>query len=354
MAPERLPDLTKTDRFFRVIAGRPVDRPPVWFMRQAGRYLPQYRAVRGNHDFRTVCRTPEIAATLSLQPLDILDVDATIVFNDILIPLEAMGAPFEYGERGPFLLRAVRDSRAVRALRRPDFPADDPVARTIHLLRGEIGKEVPILGFAGAPFTLACYLVEGTITPNLIHAKTMLHREPRTAHALLAKLVAMVTRYLEVQVRAGADAVQVFDTSAGALSRETYREFALPYQREVIAAVKRLGVPVFLYVNDGAAVLDDMAASGADVISVDWRMPLAEVRRRVGSRTVLQGNLDPATLFASPSRVREAVRAMIAPIAGDRRYIVNLGHGILPFTPVESVKAFVQEVHALAGKWNKA
>ena len=335
---------TKAERFRRAIRGEPVDRPPVWLMRQAGRYLSQYRAVRERHDFLTLCRTPAAAAEVSLHPLEILDVDAVIVFNDILVPLEAMGAPVTFTDAGPELTAPLRDRQALAHFRRADFDHGEPVFQTLTRLRQTIGPDVALIGFAGAPFTLACYAVEGRISRNLEAIMRLRHREPALLHAVLERTAETVVNYLRLQIEAGVDMVQIFDTWAGVLSVADHREFALRYHRRIIEEIRPLGVPIALYVRGSSPVLEMMAESGADVLSVDWRLPLSEVRRRVGPDVALQGNLDPTALFRSPEGVAESVRAMLRDLGDDRRHIANLGHGVLPETPVESAQAFVRAV----------
>ncbi|MBE7558264.1 uroporphyrinogen decarboxylase [bacterium] len=336
--------MSKMERWRNALAGRPVDRPPVWMMRQAGRYLPEYQAVRARYDFLTLCRTPEAAAEVSLQPLRILDVDAVIVFNDIVTPMEAMGTPVVFTDKGPKLTEAIHDRAALDRFRPASFDHDEPVFHTLALLRRELGPDVPLLGFAGAPFTLAAYAIEGALSRNLEVVKAMRWREPGLLHEILARLADTVADYLRIQIEAGADLVQLFDTWAGALSLPDYHEFALRYQKYVVQKIRPLGAPIALYVNGSAPLLREMVDAGVDVLSVDWRLPLPDVRRVVGDEVVLQGNLDPATLFAAPQMVREETRAMLAGAANNARYIANLGHGILPGTPVESVRAFVAAV----------
>jgi uroporphyrinogen decarboxylase len=336
--------LTKRERLCRAIRGQSVDRRPVWMMRQAGRYLPQYREVRKRFDFLTMCREPEAAAEVSLQPLEILDVDAVIVFNDILIPLEAMGAPVVFTEQGPELTAPLRDRQNLAHFKPADFDAHEPVSRTLRLLRERIGPDVALLGFAGAPLTMACYAVEGKLSRNLDVVKAMRYRDPALLHTVLGRIAETVVNYLRIQIEAGADMVQLFDTWAGMFSVADYREFAVPCQRRIIESLRPLGVPIALYVKGSAPMLEAMAESGADVLSVDWTLPLSEVRRRVGGGFALQGNLDSTALLATPECVRREVRAMLEDFAGDGRHIVNLGHGILPNTPVECAQAFVEAV----------
>lgn len=313
-------------------------------MRQAGRYMPQYQAVRARYDFLTLCRTPEAAAEVSLQPLEILDVDAVIVFNDIVIPMEAMGIPVRVTNKGPALEQPVRDRAALDRFRAAEFDFSEPVYQTLRLLRRHLGPEVALLGFGGAPFTLACYAVEGELSRHLDVIKRMLYREPGLLHTILERLAETVANYLRLQIEAGVDMVQLFDTWAGQLSLADYQAFALPYQQAVIDRIQPLGVPIALYVNGSCPFLELMAATGADVLSVDWRLPLSRIRARVGVRPTLQGNLDPTALYDTPEGVIRAVRAMLADMKGDARYIANLGHGVLQHTSVDSVRAFVRAV----------
>lgn len=336
--------LTKTERFRRAISGRRGDRPPVWLMRQAGRYMPQYHTVRNRFDFMALCRTPEAAAEVSLQPLDEFDMDAVIVFNDIVTPMEAMGTPVIFGDAGPTLENPIRTEADLARFAAAEFDNNEPVAQTLRLLRDRIGPDTALLGFAGCPFTLACYAVEGKLTRHLTIIKEMKNRAPKLLHEILDRLTTTVIAYLKIQIAAGADLVQIFDTWAADLARADYEEFAHAYQARVIDGVRGLGVPVTLYLNNCAPVLDLMARSGADVLSVDWRLPLSEVRRRVGPHLTLQGNLDPLALYDSPEGVVRATRAMLDDLGDDPMFIANLGHGILPQTPMESVRAFVNTV----------
>ena len=336
--------LTKLERFKNAIAGKPVDHPPVWMMRQAGRYLPQYQEVRGKYEFLELCRTPEAAAEVSLQPLDILDVDAIIVFNDIVTPMEAMGGQIVFTDRGPSLVQPIQSRERLDHFRAADFDATEPVCQTLSLIRQRAGADVPVFGFAGAPFTMACYAIEGAMTRNLDVIKSMRYNDPALLHDVLERFAETVANYLRIQVEAGANMVQLFDTWAGSLSLPDYREFALAYQKRVIEKTRSLGVPVALYLIGTAAVLPEMVESGADVLSVDWRLPLSEVRRRVGDSVVLQGNLDPLALYGPPEGVRHLVHAMLEDAAGDAKYIANLGHGILPRTSVAAARAFIETV----------
>ena len=336
----------QNDRLIRAAFHQPVDRAPVWMMRQAGRYLPEYRAVRAQTDFLTLCKTPELAAEVSMQPLDILGVDAVIMFCDILIPVEAMGMHLELIEsKGPILENPIRTAAQVEKLIVPD-----PIEKTgfvmdvIRLLLKQIDSRVPLIGFAGAPFTLASYMVEGGTSKNYATLKQMMYTDPKLLHSLLDKIADAVILYLNAQIEAGVNAVQLFDTWAGELSAANYKEFALPYTQKIIAALKRNGVPVTLYVNGTANLLELMASSGADVMSIDWRIDIAEARRRLDaagySKLSIQGNLDPCALLGTPETITAGVKEILAKTKG-QGHIMNLGHGIMPMVPVENARAFI-------------
>jgi uroporphyrinogen decarboxylase len=329
------------DRLIRACRREAVDRPPVWLMRQAGRYLKEYQDIRAQVSFLELCKTPDLAVEVSLQPFRILSVDGVIMFSDILIPVEAMGAPIEFTDDGPRIADPIRSASQVTALTIPD-----PAERTPHVLEiirrlgGELQGLAPVIGFAGAPWTLATYLVEGGGSKNFATIKALLYSEPRLLHQLLEKLARAITLYLKAQIEAGAQVVQLFDTWAGELSTEAYEEFALRYEQQVIEGLPRDRAPVILYINGCGNVLEQMAASGADVLSIDWRVDLAEARRRVGDRVALQGNVDPCVLLGSRERVTQIARETLAK-GGGQGHILNLGHGILPQTPVENAQAFV-------------
>lgn len=330
-----------SQRFLAACAHKPVDRTPVWMMRQAGRYLPEYRAIRERVDFLTLCKTPDLACEVSLQPVKRFGTDACIVFSDILIPVEAMGAPLAFTDQGPSLERPVRTMADVDHLAVPDPHERTPfVMQTLRMLRAVLRDETALIGFCGAPFTLAAYLIEGGGSKNFAQTKTLLYGEPALMHALLAKLADTVATYAAAQAAAGAQAIQVFDTWAGELAPEAYACFALPYQQVVIERVKAAGVPAILFVNGCAGVLELLAQAKADVLSIDWRIGLDAVRARLGAQAALQGNVDPAVLLASPAAVTDAAQAAMR-AAGPRGHILNLGHGVLPTTPLECVQAFV-------------
>jgi uroporphyrinogen decarboxylase len=331
----------RTSLLLRACRGEDVERVPVWIMRQAGRYLPEYRAIRAKHRFLEVCKTPDLAAEVSLQPFNILDVDAVIVFSDILIPAEAMGMRLELSEAGPVLHDPVRSARDVSRLH--DF---DPEVETrfladaIRIIRRTLGPQVPILGFAAAPWTLACYMVEGQTKSGFACVKQMMFAEPATLRRLLERIARVTARYLDAQIAAGADVVQLFDTWAGELGREQYDAFALPATRIILSEMRRRDTPVILYTRGTTHLLSSVAQAGANVLGVDWRADLAEVRRLPGGHTAVQGNVDPCALLGPVEAVRKAVLDAIH-ATGGQGHILNLGHGILPGTPVENARAFV-------------
>jgi len=328
--------------FLKACRCEPTERVPVWIMRQAGRYLPEYRALREKHSFLECCKTPGLAAEVSLQPFRCIGVDAVIVFSDILIVAEAMGLPLDVPDGGPVLGNPVRDFRAIENLRIFDPTVETRfVGDAIGEIRRTVGPTVPVLGFAAAPWTLACYMVEGQTRGELATIKTMLYSEPALLGALLGRIARATTNYLRAQVEAGAAAVQLFDTWAGELNREEYDRFALPATQQIVEELRSTGVPVILYSKGTAHLLESLAATTADVLSVDWRVDLADARRRIGAHIGLQGNVDPRVLLTSPEIVLDAAGRTIAATKGIG-HILNLGHGILPTTPVENAQAFVQ------------
>ena len=338
----------KAPLLLRAFRGMETERRPVWLMRQAGRYLPGYQAVRREVSFLDLCRRPDLGAQVSLEPVERFGVDAAIVFSDILVPLQAMGVEVEFHDRGPEITRTVRDESAVAALRTFDPAAQTPwILETIARLAAALPSDIPVLGFAGAPWTLAVYAVEGRMSKELTAAKTMRWREPETLRRLLSHLAAATVPYLAAQAKAGARALQLFDTWAGALSREDYETFALPATKAVFDGVRReLGEacpPLVLYSRGTSAYLDLLPRSGADAFSVDWQLPLGEAKRLLGGRPV-QGNLDPTALLGTEDSVRRAVRAMLDSAEGRPGVAANLGHGVLVGTPPENVAAFVDEV----------
>jgi len=332
--------LSRKELFLRACRGQALPRVPVWMMRQAVRYLLEYRELRAKHAFLEVCKTPDLAVEVSLQPFRRLGVDAIIVFSDILILSEAMGVPLELGDAGPNLLEPVRSPEAVRKLR-----IFDPETETGFLMEAirrvvrSVGPDVPVLGFAGAPWTLACYMVEGRTKEGFATVKSFLYSEAATFRELLRRIAQATISYLKAQIAAGATAVQLFDTWCGELALLDYEAFALPAVQEIISALGG-AVPVIYYTKASQHLLPAVAKSGADVLSCDWRMTLAQLRALLGPRIALQGNLDPAVLLAPQKHIRAATQEILAQLGGVG-HILNLGHGILPATPVEAAQTFV-------------
>ena len=339
-----------TDRFLRACRREPVDRTPLWIMRQAGRYLPEYRALRERVDFLTLCKTPELAVEATLQPLRRFDLDAAILFSDILLPLEALGCRMTFSP-GPKLEEPIRTRAQVDALTpRPAGEVLPYVAEAVRMLRRELDGRTPLIGFCGAPFTLAAYLVQGEGKEGFGAVKAMLFREPDTLETLLAKLASSMTDYLRMQIEAGAQAVQIFDSWAGILGGDEYDRFALPFVRQIVHGVRDLDVPVVYFLNAGPQLIEAAATSGADVLGVCWRTPIDEVARRVGPNVALQGNLDPFALFGRPAAVKDQAAGVLRRMAGRLGHIMNLGHGILPTTPIASVEALVEAVREFSDR----
>lgn len=346
VTPEAIPMVrereNRKDLFLRACRFEPVERVPVWIMRQAGRYLPEYQAVRARHTFLEICKTPELAAEVSLQPVLVLGVDAVIVFSDILIVAEAMGMPLEVPDSGPVLSNPLRDLDAVRRLRQFDPERETRfVGDAIRAISRAVGPDVPVIGFAAAPWTLACYMIEGQTRGDISIAKKMLREQPEIIRELLARIAQATIGYLQSQIAAGAAVVQLFDTWAGELSPSEYEAFELPATQKVFEGLANTGVAKILFAKGSAPILKSLAQSGADVLSVDWRTDLADARRVLGSRVALQGNVDPNILLGPEAAVRTAACEAIEKTGG-LGHILNLGHGILPTTPVPNAKAFVE------------
>jgi len=332
--------VNRKELFLRACRGEAVSRVPVWMMRQAGRYLPEYREIRAKHAFLEVCKTPDLAAEVSLQPFRRLGVDAVIVFSDILIPAEAMGLQLEIGDAGPNLPSPVRSQADVDKLKIFDPEAETGfLPEAVRRIVKSVGPEVPVLGFAGAPWTLACYMVEGKTKEGFATVKRFLYHEPKACRALLHRIAQAMIPYLKAQIAAGATAVQLFDTWCGELNAQDYEDFALPAVQEIISAIGG-SVPVIYYTKASQHLLPAVARSGATVLSVDWRVDLGDIRRLLGPRIVLQGNVDPAVLLGPPQKIRDVTLATIGSLWG-RGHILNLGHGILQQTPVENAKLFI-------------
>lgn len=334
------------DLFLRACRRQSVPRTPVWMMRQAGRYLPEYRAVRAKSDFLSMCKTPELAAEVTIQPVDIIGVDAAIIFSDILVVPEAMGMHLEMVEsKGPVFHAPIRTKQDVDALKIVDPEKHlrfvmDALASTKRALAGR----VPLIGFSGSPWTLAAYMIEGSGGKEFRHAKQMMLDDPGTMDALLDKLATVVRLYLEAQLAAGADAVQIFDTWGGILAPDYYKRFSLEYIFKIISNLKREHSPVIVFSKGANHSLREIAEIGADVVGLDWTIDMADARGLVGDRTGLQGNLDPSALYASPERIRQEVRSILRKFGKGSGHVFNLGHGIFPDVPVEHAKAFIRAV----------
>jgi uroporphyrinogen decarboxylase len=341
--------MSRADRFLKACRGEPVDATPVWFMRQAGRYLPEYRAVRAKVPFLTLCKTPELAAEVTLQPVDILGVDAAILFSDILVVPEAMGMHLVLDDAGPQFPEPLRGPADARRLHVPDPERElRYVLDAIRLVRKQLAGKVPLIGFGGAPWTLAAYMIEGRTSRSFERAKAALLGDESFAHELLSRISEALASYLQAQLDAGADAVQIFDSWAGALAPADYARLGAPYVARVVQGLRReRKQPVIVFGVETGELLGQLAATGADVVGVDWRVPLDEARGRVGPAVALQGNLDPATLFLPLAQQEKRVARVLelADQAGPG-HIFNLGHGVLVGTPVDNVKALVRQVHA--------
>ena len=347
--PDLLLGMTGGARFLRACLKKPVDRPPVWFLRQAGRYMAEYREVRKHHTLVEICKRPEIAAEVTITAAEKLGVDAAIIFADLLLPLEPMGLDFEFvaGE-GPMVHHPLRSVESIDRLRVDRVGQLEYVAAAIEKVAGHFGDSKGIIGFCGSPFTLASYMIEGGSSRNYIFTKQMMYSEPYAWQKLLDKLVAVLAPYCKQQVDGGADVIQIFDSWVGSLSVEDYRDYVLPVTKRLVRAVQELGVPVIYFGVDTASLLPAMRETGADVIGLDWRTPLDEGWRALGYSCAVQGNLDPITLFAPEPILETRVKQVLEQAAGRAGHIFNLGHGIVPETPVENVQAVVKMVKAFA------
>lgn len=339
------------DRFLKACRREPVDATPIWFMRQAGRYMSAYRALRERFSLLEIVRQPELAVAVTLQPVDAIDVDAAILFSDLLIPFTPMGLDLDFvkGE-GPSIANPIRSASDVDRLR-PFEPRQSlaHVLETITALRLELTGRVPLVGFGGAPFTLAAYAIEGGPSTTYARTKAFMYSDPRAWHRLCAWLAGMMADYLKAQVEAGAQAIQVFDSWAGALSRSDYREFALPHSRRIFSALEETGVPLIHFGVGTTAILRDLAEAGGHVIGLDWRQPLDESWAVVGHDRGVQGNLDPTLLLGPTSRMFAAADDVLQRAGGRAGHIFNLGHGILPSTPLEHVQVLAKHVHSYVG-----
>jgi uroporphyrinogen decarboxylase len=338
------------DRFLKACRRESVDCTPVWFMRQAGRYMAEYRRLRAAHSILEMCKTPELAAQVTLQPIDRFPLDAAIIFADILLPLEAMGLELEFAEgEGPVIHNPIRDRAAVERLKVIDGHELRYVAEAVSLARRLLNGRVPLIGFAGAPFTLASYAIEGGGSRNYVLTKQLMYREPESWHRLMDKLARVVTGYLRKQIQAGAQAVQLFDSWVGCLSAGDYAEYVMPHVQLIFEGLKHEGVPLIHFGTGTTAILSLMRKAGGTVIGVDWRVPLDEAWAMLGHDTAVQGNLDPVALFGPVHEIERRVEDILRRAGGRPGHIFNLGHGILPQTPVEHVAAAIEMVHKRSG-----
>lgn len=339
--------MTMNDTFLKACRGESTDYTPIWMMRQAGRYLPEYQKVRGTVTFLELCKSPELCVEVTLQPIDIFNMDAAILFCDILIPMEAMGLTLEFHEgRGPVFPNVVRDQNSLDKLVVPD-PDETMgfVMETIRLLRREL--KVPLIGFAGAPFTCATYLIEGGSSKVFWETKKMMFTAPELFHGLMEKITQCTISYLLAQARAGAQAIQLFDSWAGILAPTDFQEYALPYVERIIGKLQQTGLPIIYFANNGATLLEYSARSGADVIGLDWRINISDAIKRVGNKAV-QGNIDPFALLLPKEKLRQRIRNLLEDARHAKGHIFNLGHGIHQFTPPDQAKIAVDAVHELS------
>jgi uroporphyrinogen decarboxylase len=333
--------------FVRAAKAQPTERTPVWFMRQAGRYMPEYRAIRKQYSLIEICKKPEVAAQVTIEAAEILNVDAAIIFADLLLPLEVMGLPFHFtpGE-GPKIERPVRTPEDIAGLR-TDRAADlGYVSDAVKLVCKHFGDKLPVLGFCGAPFTLASYMIEGGSSRNYLFTKKMMYSASAAWNTLMKKLVDVTAEYSTEQADAGADAIQIFDSWVGCLSVEDYRRYVLPHAADLVKRLQKTGVPIIYFGTDSATLLPSMQETGAEVIGLDWRIPLDAGWQTLGFKGAVQGNLDPVLLFADWKEIKSRAQDVLRRAGGRPGHVFNLGHGILPETPVENVKAlcdFVRE-----------
>ncbi|WP_210397274.1 uroporphyrinogen decarboxylase [Motiliproteus sediminis] len=350
----------KNDRFLRALLRQPVDVTPVWMMRQAGRYLPEYRATRATAgDFMSLCKNADFACEVTIQPLERYALDAAILFSDILTIPDAMGLGlyFETGE-GPKFKKIIRSEQDVDALPIPDVSSDlDYVMNAVKTIRRELNGRVPLIGFSGSPWTLATYMVEGGSTKDFRHIKRMMYETPAVMHQLLDKLAQTVTAYLNEQIKSGAQAVQIFDTWGGVLSGPCYEEFSLKYMNQIVKGLIRehegRQVPVILFTKNGGQWLEKIAATGTDALGLDWTTNIDDARARVGGQVAIQGNMDPSVLYAGADRIRAEVADILARFGSNPGHVFNLGHGIHQFVDPENAGIFVDAVHELSAQYHQ-
>jgi uroporphyrinogen decarboxylase len=334
-----------SSRFLDACRRRPTDVRPVWFMRQAGRYLPQYREIRSRHGILEICKRPDLAATATLQPVEILDVDAAIIFADLLLPVEPMGLKLRYATgEGPVISNPVASGSDIDTLSTANTDELGYVGEAIQMVVRALGGKVPVIGFVGAPFTMASYMIEGGASRNFIRTKRIMYGEETLWRRLMGKIVDVLAPFASLQVSAGARAIQVFDSWAGALGPDDYVRFAAPYSRALIERIRATGVPVIHFGTGASGFFRELHAAGGDVMGVDWRINIDQAWMDISYRSAIQGNLDPVALFAPLPELKMRVTELLKRTGSRPGHIFNLGHGILPETPVENVKAVVQMV----------
>jgi uroporphyrinogen decarboxylase len=336
-----------TSSFLKACRGEKAEHTPIWIMRQAGRYLPEYRKVREKVDFLTLCKTPELAAQVTVEAVNALKVDAAIIFADILLPLQPMGCKLEYGTGGPVIHNPVRQARDVDALQQIDI--GESLAFTLNaikLARHELPQDIPLIGFGGAPFTLASYLIEGGSSKNFDQVKKFMYLEPNAWHMLMEKLATMTVSYLSAQIESGAQVVQIFDSWAGCLSQADYKSYVLPHMKSLISNLSsQISAPIIHFATGSSHLLELLQESGETIIGLDWRTSLSEARQRLGANISIQGNLDPIVLLADKEQIKIQAQRILNEVGGKPGHIFNLGHGVLPQTPADNVKYLVEYVH---------
>ena len=326
--------------FVRAAKAQPTERTPIWLMRQAGRYMAEYRAIRKQYSLIEICKKPAVAAQVTIEAAEILKVDAAIIFADLLLPLEVMGLPFHFAAgEGPKIEKPIRSAEDISHLRTDRAAELGYVSEAIKLVCKHFGNSLPVIGFCGAPFTLASYMIEGGGSRNYIHTKKMMYSEPAAWNELMTKLVSVTAEYSAEQVRAGADTIQIFDSWVGCLSVEDYRRYVLPHVTDLVKRLQKTGVPIIYFGTDSSTLLPSMQETGAEVIGLDWRIPLDTGWKALGNKGAVQGNLDPVLLFADWKEIKSRAEDILHRAAGRPGHIFNLGHGILQETPVENVKA---------------
>lgn len=344
-------DTAKQYPFLRACRRGPTDYTPIWLMRQAGRYMKEYRALRKKYSFLEMCKNPELAAKVTLQPIEKFKLDAAIIFSDILIPLEPMGVEFEFAKgEGPVFHHPLRQMKEVEKLRIIE-PEEEIsfLMKAIRIVRKELEGKIPLIGFSGAPFTLASYIIEGGHSKNYILTKSLMYQDRPTWDALMEKLSEVLIRYLNAQIRSGVQALQIFDSWVGCLSPHDYEKYVLPYSKRVIEGVSK-GIPLIHFATSNSGILELMKRAGGDVIGVDWRVDIGEAWGRIGYDVAIQGNLDPVVLLAPVHLIEKEIKRVLDCVKGRSGHVFNLGHGILPNTPVENVAALVDMVHEYSSR----